>query len=157
MTSGPGPLGAGDELRDVPGWRRIGLVLSWSAVGCAAAALMLWLTEDRGPSTAMASLLAAAVLAGLLGPVFLRRAWSVPGIAADPVAVRARRWSEVAAVSWGASVVLHAVVDVLLDRGGAWLDGAQLLLSTALVVAYGGMLVLATRWRPRPGDAVGQL
>ena len=50
--------------------------------------------------------------------MFLRRAWSVPGVSGDPAAVRARRWSDVAIAAWGAAVVLGFVLGQLLDAGG---------------------------------------
>jgi hypothetical protein len=141
---------SGDHLRDVPGWRRIGLVLGWGAVACAGAALLSWLPDREDPWPGAGVLLLAAVVAGLLAPVFLRRAWSVPGVSGDQAAARARRWSDVALAAWGAGVVLGFVFGQLLDVGGTWLDVVRSVLWTVLVVSYVGMLVLATRWRPAP-------
>ena len=82
--------------------------------------------------------------------MFLRRAWSVTGVSGDPAAVRARRWSDVAIAAWSAGVLLGFVLGRLLDVGGTWLDVVQGVLGAVLLVAYVGMLVLATRWRPAP-------
>lgn len=136
-----------EDLRSVPGWRRTGLVLGWGAVACVGAGLFAAFLD--GPREAAAVLLVAAFVTGLVALGFLQRSFSVPGVADDPSAVRARRWSEVAVAAWGSSVLLHVVVDVLLDRGGTWLDVVRALLGAVLVVAYVGMLVLAGRWRPR--------
>lgn len=153
MSDGPaGAAPSGDHLRDVPGWRRIGLVLGWGAVVSACAALLSWLPDREDPWPGAAVLLLAAVVAGLLAPVFLRRAWSVPGASGDPAAVRARRWSDVALGVWGAGVLLGLVVGQLLDVGGTSLDVVRGVLGAVAVVAYVGMLVLATRWRPTPVD-----
>lgn len=149
------PVGAGrsgDHLRDVPGWRRIGLVVGWGAVVSACAALLSWLPDREDPWPGSGVLLLAAVVAGLLGPVFLRRAWSVPGVSGDPASVRARRWSDVAIAAWGVGVVLGFVFGELLDVGGTWLDVVRGVLGAVLAVSYVGMLVLATRWRPAPAD-----
>ncbi|SDF60738.1 hypothetical protein SAMN05660662_2697 [Blastococcus aurantiacus] len=54
--------------------------------------------------------------------MFLRRAWSVPGVSGDPAAVRARRWSDVAIAAWSAAVLLGFVLGRLLGVGGTWLD-----------------------------------
>jgi hypothetical protein len=141
-----------DHPRDVPGWRRIGLVLGWGAVLAACAALLTWLPDREDPWPGAAVLLLAAAVAALLAPVFLRRAWSVPGVAGDPAVVRARRWSDVAIAAWGVGVLLGFVFGRLLDVGGTWLDLVRILLGAVLVVSYVGMLVLATRWRPAPVD-----
>ena len=147
-----GPTRSGDHPRDVPGWRRIGLVLGWGAVVAACAALLAWLPDREDPWPGAGVLLLAAVVAGLLAPVFLRRAWSVPGVSEDPSAARARRWSDVALVTWGAGVVVGFVFGQLLDVGGTWLVVLRGVLGAVLVVSYLGMLVLATRWRPAPVD-----
>ena len=142
----------GDDLRDVPGWRRIGLVLGWGAVVSACAALLSWLWDRDDPWPGAAILLLVAVVAGLLAPVFLRRAWSVPGVAGDPAVVRARRWSDIAFAVWSAGVLLGFVFGQLLDVGGSWLDVVRGVLGAVLISTYIGMLVLATRWRPGPAD-----
>ena len=142
----------GDDLRDVPGWRRIGLVLGWGAVVAACAALLSWPPDRDDPWPGAAILLLAAVVAGLLAPVFLRRAWSVPGVSGDPAVVRARRWSDVAIGVWGGGVLLGFVFGQLLDVGGTWLDVVRGVLGVVLILTYVGMLVLATRWRPDPAD-----
>ena len=147
-----GAARSGDHLSDVPGWRRIGLVLGWGAVVSACAALLSRLPDRDEPWPGAGVLLLAAVVAGLLAPVFLRRAWSVPGVSGDPAAVRARRWSDVAIVAWGAGVVLGFVLGRLLDVGGTWLDVVRGVLGAVLAVSHIGMLVLATRWRPAPVD-----
>ncbi|MGY2127174.1 hypothetical protein [Blastococcus sp. SYSU DS0617] len=92
-----------------------------------------------------------AAISALLAPVFLRRAWSVLPVADDPAVVRARAWSDAAIAAWGAAVISRFVFDGLLDVGGTWLHVARGVLGTVAVVAYVGMLVLATRWRPPPG------
>ena len=142
----------GDHPRDVPGWRRIGLVLGWGAVVSGCAAVLSWLPERDDPWPGAAILLLAAVVAGLLAPVFLRRAWSVPGVSDDPAVVRARGWSDAALVAWSVGVLAGFVFGQLLDVGGTWLDVVRGLLGVVLVVSYVGMLVLATRWRPTPVD-----
>ena len=147
-----GAARSGDHLRDVPGWRRIGLVLGWGAVVAACAALIGWLPDREDPWPGAGVLLFAAVVAGLLAPVFLRRAWSVPGVLGDPAAVQARRWSDVGIGVWGAGVLLGLVFGRLLDVGGSWLDVVRGVLGAVLAGTYVGMLVLATRWRPAPVD-----
>lgn len=147
-----GAAGSGDDLRDVPGWRRIGLALGWGAVLSACSALLSRLPDREDPWLGAAILLLAAVVAGLLAPVFLRRAWSVPGVATGAAVAWARRWSEVAIAAWCAAVVLGFVSGQLLDVGGTWLDVVQGVLGAVLVVAYVAMLVSATRWRPAPAD-----
>ena len=146
-----GATRSGDHPRDVPGWRRIGLVLGWGAVVAACPGLLSWLPDREDPWPGAGVLLLAAV-AGLLASVFLRRAWSVPGVSGDPAAVRARRWSDVAIGAWGAGVVLGVVFGQLLAVGGTWLDVVRGVLGAVLAVSYVGMLVLATRWRPAPVD-----
>jgi hypothetical protein len=147
-----GATRGGDHLRDVPGWRGIGLGLGWGAVVAACAALVGWLPDREDPWPGAVVLLLAAAVAGLLAPVFLRRAWSVPGVDGDPAAVRARRWSDVAIAAWGVGVVTGFVFGRLLDVDGTWLVVVRGVLGTVLAVSYLGMLVLATRWRPAPAD-----
>jgi hypothetical protein len=138
-----------DDLRSVPGWRRTGLVLGWGAVACTGAALLGVLLDRDDPS--LGTLIAAglALIAAFLAPVFLRRAWSVPGVADEPGVVLARRWSDVAIAAWCAAVIFRVVLDGLLDAERVWLV-VRAVLGATLVVAYVGMLVLATRWRPAP-------
>ena len=142
----------GDHPRDVPGWRAIGLVLGWGAVVSACAALLTWLPDrvDPWPGAGVFAVLSA--LGALLAPVFLRRAWSVPAVADDPAVVRVRGWSDVALAAWGTAVISRFLVDDLLDVGGTWFDVVRGVLGAVLVIAYVGMLVLATRWRPAPAD-----
>ena len=156
MSSEPVPEAAGEarataDLRSVPGWRRTGLVLGWLAVACGVAALLTWLTGRDELRPAVGVLVVVAAISALLAPVWLRRAWSVPPVADDPAVVRARGWSDVAIVAWGTAVIARFVFDVLLDVGGTWLDVVRGALGTVLLVAYVGMLVLATRWHPAPG------
>ena len=141
---------AADDLRSVPGWRRTGLVLGWGAVAAAAAALLALLADRDDPWPGAVILLLVALVAGLVALGFLRRAWGVPGVADHPAVVRARRWADVAAVAWGTAVVLRFVFRQLLDRDGTWLDVVGGVLGTGAVVAYVGMLVITTRWRPVP-------
>jgi hypothetical protein len=148
------PAGAprsGDDLRDVPGWRRTGLVLGWGAVAAACAALISWLPDREDPWPGAVVLLLAAVVAALLAPVFLRRAWSVPGVSDDPAVGRAHGWSDAALIAWGAGVLVGFVRNGF-DVGWTWLDVLSALLGVVLAVSYVGMLVLATRWRPAPAD-----
>jgi hypothetical protein len=146
-----------DDLRSVPGWRRIGLFLGWGAVACAGAALLTWLPDRDAPGPATVVLLLVAGVGGFLAPAFLRRASSVPGVAEDPAAVRAHRCSDVAILAWGTSVVVGFVLGDLLDLGGTWLDVVRGTLAVVLVVAYVAMLILATRWRPATGATSDQL
>ena len=145
-----GAASSGDDLRDVPGWRRTGLVLGWGAVAAACAALLGWVPDREEPWLGAAVLLLAAVVAGLLAPVFLRRAWAVPGVSGDPAVIRAHAWSDAALLAWSAGVIVGFVCGQLVDVGGTWLDVVQGVLGAVLIVAYVGMLVLATRWRPAP-------
>ena len=143
---------AADDLRSLPGWRRTGLVLGWGAVVCAGAALLALLADRDDPWLGAVILLLAALVAGLVALGFLRRAWGVPTVADQPAVVRAGRWADVAAVAWGVAVVLRFVGGQLLDLGSTWLDVVGAVLGAVAVVAYVGMLVLATRWRPEPVD-----
>ena len=145
-----GAARAADDLRSVPGWRRTGLVLGWGAVACAAGALLTWLVDRDGPRQVTVVLLLACIVAALAATAFLRRAWSVPEVAGTPAAVRARGWCDVAVVAWGSSLLVRFVLGQLFDLGGSWLDVVRGVLGAVVVVAYVGMLVLATRWRPAP-------
>ena len=127
-------------------------MLGWGALACAGAALLTWLPDRDDPWPGVGVLAVLAVVAALLAPVFLRRAWSVPGVADDPAVVRARGWSDVAVTAWGVAVISRVLLDVLLDVGGTWLDVVRAVLGAVTVVAYVGMLVLATRWRPAQAD-----
>ncbi len=73
-----------------------------------------------------------------------------PAVADDAAVVRVRGWSDVAIAAWSAAVISGFVLDGLLDVGGTWLDVVRGVLGAVAVVADGGMLVLATRWRPAP-------
>ena len=139
-----------ESLRSVVAWRRTGLVLGWGAVAAAGAGLLSRLPTREDPWPVATILLLAAVVAGLLAPVFLRRAWAVPGVSDDPAVVRARAWSETVIGVYCAAVVFRFVGQELLGADGAWVDVVRALLGTALAVSYVGMLVLATRWRPAP-------
>lgn len=157
MSSEPGRGAAGGaraagDLRSVPGWQRTGLVLGWCAVACAAAALLIRLADQDGPRPVTAILLLVGIVTGLAAVGFLRRAWSVPAVAQSPAVVRARALADVALVAWGAAVLVRFVFGQLLDLDGSWLDVVRVVLGTVAVVAYVGMLVLVTRWRPAPVD-----
>ena len=141
---------AADDLRSVPGRRRTGLVFGWGAVACAAGALLTWFVDRDGPRPVTVVLLLACIVAALVAAAFLRRAWSVPEVADMPAAVRARGWCDAAVVAWGSSLLVRFVFGQLFDLGGTWLDVVRGVLGTVAVVAYVGMLVLATRWRPAP-------
>ncbi|RBY77887.1 hypothetical protein DQ239_09190 [Blastococcus sp. TF02-09] len=138
------------SARSVVAWRRTGLVLGWGAVAAAGAGVLSRLPPREDPWPAATILLLAAVVAGLLAPVFLRRAWSVPGVSDDPAVVRARAWSETAIAVYCVGVVFRFIGQELLGADGAWVDVVRALLGTALAVSYVGMLVLATPWRPAP-------
>ncbi|MDT0275851.1 hypothetical protein [Blastococcus goldschmidtiae] len=162
MSSGPVGDGAGearaaDDVRSAPGWWRTGLVLGWGAVASAAGGLLTALPDPAEPGTATAVLWLTGLVLGLVATAFLRRAWSVPGLVDDPAVVRARGWCDVALVAWGTSIVLRFVLGDLLDAGGTWLTVLGGLLGTVFVVAYVGMLVLATRRRPEQSPRRDQL
>jgi hypothetical protein len=137
-----------EDLRSVLGWRRTGLVFGWGAVASAAAALVGWLVDRDQPSVAVAILVLAGFLVAVIALGFLRRAWSVPGVADGHAVVRARRCADVAVIAWGVAVVFRFVVVHLLDLGGTWSDVVRGVLGTVAVAAYVGMLVLTTWWRP---------
>lgn len=151
---------APDDVPSLLAWRRTGLVLGWAAPALAAAAALVWLVggpEPEESGTPLVVLAGTAILTAVLALVYLRRVFSSAERAGDRVAVRVRQWSDGAVATWGAALLLRVLFEQLLGLGGAWLDVLTAVLGTVAVLAYVGMLVLTTRWRPAPSAGGDQL
>ncbi|MEU2350743.1 hypothetical protein [Modestobacter sp. NPDC049651] len=144
--TGPEPVGP----RTLRAWRRTGLVLGWTAVGCAGAALVAWPVVHGRRDGVLAALLLAAFAGALVGLGFLRRAWADPQVADDPAVVRARAGSDVSTAAWTAGVVAALATRVFRGEGAAptWLAVVAAALGVLAVAGFVGTLVLAARWRP---------
>ena len=140
----PEPVG----LPALLAWRRTGLVLCTVAVvsGVGSAAVLLIAVQGEGDLAALGGLLGiGALVGGLVGLSYLRRAWSDPEVAGDPAVVRAERWAGVTATCWGVGLLVGTIAR-WTDAG--WLRGVAAGLGIVAVAAFVVTFVLASRWRP---------
>ena len=139
----PEPVG----LPTLLAWRRTGLVAGVAAVLAVLASVAVLARWRADAGVAGGVLLMTAFVCALVALAFLRRAWSDPEVSADPAVVRARRWAEVATVSWCVAF-LPGLAARALPEAFDWLRWLVLGLGVVAVVAFLGMLVIAARWRP---------
>lgn len=154
MTRDPSPdadaTRVAEDRRSVPGRRRTGLVLGWTAPILAGAAGLIWLfgPELDEPGTTLLIVALSAIVTAVLAIGCLRRVWSLAEPAGDRTAARCRRWCDGAVAAWGAALILRTVFAQLLGLDGMWLDVLVTVLGAGAVMGYLGMLVLTARWRP---------
>ncbi|MGY1838804.1 MULTISPECIES: hypothetical protein [unclassified Modestobacter] len=151
--AGSGPTARDEELREPLGmptllrWRGIGLAAGTVALLALLAFLVVAVARDGVGGAVGALGLLAALVCALTALSFLRRSWSEPEVADDPLVARARRWSGVASTAWYLAIVPGLAVRVLPESFD-WLRWLVLALGAVAVVAFTGMLVCTARWRP---------
>ena len=108
----PAPVGPSTLLA----WRRTGLVAGAVAV---LGTLVFLVTLGRDSVFGPLALL-VGFLAALVSVSFLRRAWSDPAVAGDPLVARGQRWAGAATLCWCLGILVRFAGRALPD-GLAWL------------------------------------